>query len=63
MEKYDILDAIEWCRMKVSKGENAIPDNFDIHIDLLEELNLLVFRDRITGSAYDPEKGTLYYRK
>ena len=43
--------------------QKEIPDNFDIHIDLLEELNLLVFRDRITGSAYDPEKGTLYYRK
>ena len=43
--------------------KKAIPDSFDIHIDLLEDLNLLVFRDRITGSAYDPEKGTLYYRK
>ena len=43
--------------------KKEIPDSFDIHIDLLEDLNLLVFRDRITGSAYDPEKGTLYYRK
>ena len=43
--------------------KKEIPDSFDIHIDLLEDLNLLVFRDRITGSEYDPEKGTLYYRK
>ena len=43
--------------------KKEIPNSFDIHIDLLEDLNLLVFRDRITGSAYDPEKGTLYYRK
>ena len=43
--------------------KKEIPNRFDIHIDLLEDLNLLVFRDRITGSEYDPEKGTLYYRK
>lgn len=43
--------------------KKEIPDSFDIHIDLLEDLNLLVFQDRITGSAYDPERGTLYYRK
>ena len=43
--------------------KKEIPDSFDIHIDLLEDLNLLVFRDRITGSAYDPERGTLYYKK
>lgn len=40
-----------------------IPDIFDVHIDLLEDLNILVIRDRITGAACDPEKGTLYYRK
>lgn len=40
-----------------------IPDSFDVHIDLLEDINILVIRDRITGAACDPEKGTLYYRK
>ena len=40
-----------------------IPDCYDVHIDLLEDLNILVIRDRISGVAYEPEKGALYYRK
>lgn len=47
----------------LTSSKKEIPDSFDIHIDLLEDLNLLVFRDRITRSAYDPERGTVYYGK
>lgn len=40
-----------------------IPDSFDVHIDLLEDLGIIVIRDRIIGAAYDPAIGTLYYEK
>ena len=40
-----------------------IPDSFDVHIDLLEDLGIIVIRDRVTGAAYDPSSGALYYEK
>lgn len=40
-----------------------IPDSFDVHIDLLEDLGIIIIRDRVTGAAYDPASGALYYEK
>lgn len=58
MEKYDILDAIEWCRMKVSKGENAMMelscDSFRVRCRRCHEI-ITVFADEleVEVSSYD----------
>ena len=58
MEKYDILDVIEWCRMKVSKGENAMMelscDSFRVRCRRCHEV-ITVFADEleVEVSSYD----------